>query len=89
MPLGDHPLSSVNSSAADIGHIPSVAVFRVWSDLCLYLEAEPGQRMLGPLSMRLLELWRVNGAQSNLDGLERSGLPASHGQRVPVAYRDD
>ena len=78
MPLGDQPPSSINPSAADISHIPSVAIFRVWSDLCLYLEAEPGQRMLRPLSMRLLELWGVNGTQSYLDGLERSGLPAAH-----------
>jgi hypothetical protein len=89
MPLGDHPLSSVNPSAVDIRNIPSVAILRVWSDLSPHLEAESGQRMLRRLSMRLLELWGVDSTQPYLDGLERSGLPASHCQGIPVAYRDD
>ncbi len=89
MPLGDHPLSSVNPSAVDIRKIPSVAILRVWSDLSPHLEAESGQRMLRRLSMRLLELWGVDSTQPYLDGLERSRLPASYCQGIPVAYRDD
>lgn len=84
--------SRVLPLALNVSHRAPVAVGRADGQLCLLLEAKPGQVLARALAEGLRLLWRINRSDAHLDLLVRLCRivgRAAGGERVAVTDADD